>query len=111
MLIVVLLSVTRISDHLQPVVCTVYLNARVAHVTRPSLPRAGDETNRRVSWVATLSPAKNPHPTAGTIQPFKHEIILILRDHTNMEWPGRTGFTREMDDTRVRDVDSGEVET
>ena len=39
---------TRLSDHLQPVVCTVYLNdiplcqANPARVARPSLPRAGD---------------------------------------------------------------------
>ena len=56
---------TRLSDHLQPVVCTVYLNdiplchRNPARVARPSLPRAGDAIHpvlgKGVVWYTRLT--------------------------------------------------------
>ena len=56
---------TRLSDHLQPVVCTVDLNdiplcqANRARVARPSLPRAGDAIHpvlgKGVVWFTRLT--------------------------------------------------------
>ena len=55
---------TRLSDHLQPVVCTGYLNdiplchRNLARVARPSLPRAGDAIHpvlgKGVVWYTRL---------------------------------------------------------
>ena len=55
---------TRLSDHLQPVVCAVYLNdiplchENRARVPRPSLPRAGDAIHpalgKGVVWFTRL---------------------------------------------------------
>ena len=55
---------TRLSDHLQPVVCAVYLNdiplchENLARVPRPSLPRAGDAIHpalgKGVVWFTRL---------------------------------------------------------